>query len=433
MIKKLFYSLLVTFIITSSGNATDKDSFSNLNENSNFKKPSPTSSLQEIKKVVEMFRDEKSNSTEAFHMLENIGRHATDPKAFTKNVREALEIKENLEKEDINVNIGHIPNEKELIESEQAAQKILATLNNDSAKINQEAQNDYYGWEGVTQDKLLSFKLFKASARLGNPVGLYNVGIFYDSGTWIPQDKKKAVAYYKKAADKGHEASLYPLVNHYLKKEMYKEAYHYLEMWASNFQDKVAYRRLAHLHKEGLGVEKDAQKALLYYQKAADKGDTESLHILVDDYLSQKMHKEAFLCLARWLSKFKDERVYHKFMQLHKKGLGENHESAYNLANRYEKEIPHFKKIALEAQKFSVLEGLKDLEGLDISEVSEALEPLKVLRTLDALEALFLSHVFLKNQTQTLPNLVAAQTYYNWWNSLKEAKKMSFLTPPHPI
>lgn len=57
-----------------------------------------------------------------------------------------------------------------------------------------------------------------------------------------------------------------------------------------------AYECIGHLYEQGLGVEKNINEAMKYYQLACDHGRTEPLEKLVRFYTSQHDHKRAFAC-----------------------------------------------------------------------------------------------------------------------------------------
>ncbi len=52
---------------------------------------------------------------------------------------------------------------------------------------------------------------FRALAEVGNPHAQYNIGVMYDLGTGVEQDRAKAVIWYRKAANQGHDKAQFNL------------------------------------------------------------------------------------------------------------------------------------------------------------------------------------------------------------------------------
>ena len=75
----------------------------------------------------------------------------------------------------------------------------------------------------------------------GNVPAQYTLGLMYEQGYGVTQDKSRAVLCYRKAAEKGHVQAQY---------------------------------RLGYLYYHGQGVPRDLQQATEWYEKAAEQGDT---------------------------------------------------------------------------------------------------------------------------------------------------------------
>lgn len=52
---------------------------------------------------------------------------------------------------------------------------------------------------------------YRILAKVGNPHAEYNIGVMYDLGTGVEQDRAKAVIWYRKAANQGHEKAQFNL------------------------------------------------------------------------------------------------------------------------------------------------------------------------------------------------------------------------------
>ncbi len=52
---------------------------------------------------------------------------------------------------------------------------------------------------------------YRALAKVGNPHAEYNIGVMYDLGTGVEQDRTEAVIWYRKAANQGHDKAQFNL------------------------------------------------------------------------------------------------------------------------------------------------------------------------------------------------------------------------------
>ena len=64
---------------------------------------------------------------------------------------------------------------------------------------------------GVSQDKQKSIELYQKAADMGFTNAMVNLGVCYEKGDGVSQDKKKAVALYQKAAEMGHTNAMFNL------------------------------------------------------------------------------------------------------------------------------------------------------------------------------------------------------------------------------
>ena len=63
----------------------------------------------------------------------------------------------------------------------------------------------YNNGYGVKQDKTIALQWFRKSAEQGNYYGFYNLGSMYDNGEGVSQDYEQAVYWFKKAAEMGYD------------------------------------------------------------------------------------------------------------------------------------------------------------------------------------------------------------------------------------
>jgi TPR repeat protein len=95
----------------------------------------------------------------------------------------------------------------------------------------------------------------------GNVPALYTLGLMYEQGYGVTQDKSRAALYYGKAAEKGHVQAQY---------------------------------RLGYLYDHGQGVPRDLQKAAGWYEKAAEQGDPDAQAAFGNmHFLGESVHKLA--------------------------------------------------------------------------------------------------------------------------------------------
>jgi len=135
------------------------------------------------------------------------------------------------------------------------------------APISALAAGDYI-WEEKFQKAL-------PKAENGDLDAQYDIATMYERGRGTGRDEKKAVEWYKKAAEKSHVKSAYKLGYSYLKGlgvgKDFEEAYRWLK-FASDKGYERAHFYLAEMMEQGSGIDADLNGALAMYQKAADAG-----------------------------------------------------------------------------------------------------------------------------------------------------------------
>ena len=95
------------------------------------------------------------------------------------------------------------------------------------------------GWGGHAFDKKASFDMYKKAAEQGHSAAQSCVGVCYDTGNGVEEDRAEALKWYKKAAEQGYSGALY---------------------------------NLGCCYDCGDGVEEDKAEALKWYRKAAEQG-----------------------------------------------------------------------------------------------------------------------------------------------------------------
>ena len=111
--------------------------------------------------------------------------------------------------------------------------------------------NTTYYLEARNFQLLAPILMYRRAAEMGDPKGMYKLGVCYNFG-WITRDEAKAVEWYQKAAEAGNATAM---------------------------------RSLGYLYDYGLaGLTWDKVKAVEWYQKAAEAGDAEAMYNLGASY-----------------------------------------------------------------------------------------------------------------------------------------------------
>ena len=112
-----------------------------------------------------------------------------------------------------------------------------------------------------TETREQRFADTKKKAAGGDVPALYSLGLMYEQGYGVAQDKYQAALCYRKAAEKGHVQAQY---------------------------------RLGYLYYHGQGVPRNLQQAVEWYRKAAEQGDTGAQAALGKIHsLGEGVHKDS--------------------------------------------------------------------------------------------------------------------------------------------
>lgn len=122
------------------------------------------------------------------------------------------------------------------------------------------------------------------AAEAGNPEAQTQVGVLYSQGLGgLPMDKKKAVMWYRKAADQGFPMAIWNLAFMYAKGEGVeqndKTAFKLFEKAAvKGYAD--AQFDLGYMYYEGIGVKQDREEGLRWINEAASQGNRDAKKFL---------------------------------------------------------------------------------------------------------------------------------------------------------
>ncbi len=92
----------------------------------------------------------------------------------------------------------------------------------------------------IRGDYSTAYRLFSELAEQGDPTAQYNLGVIYNTGRGVPQDRKEALKWYRKAAEQGHPG---------------------------------AQNLLGYMYDNGQGVLQIYKEAVKWYRKAAEQGN----------------------------------------------------------------------------------------------------------------------------------------------------------------
>lgn len=130
------------------------------------------------------------------------------------------------------------------------------------------------GWFGEPDPKKYLALVYKLVLK-GYPAAFSDYGFCYDCGIGVKKSMRWALYWYRKAADLGVTAAMVNLAQIYLFRD---EKYRNVQLgllyafMAADYDDEQAQNLLGLCYEEGLGVQKDFQKAYLYFSLAVENG-----------------------------------------------------------------------------------------------------------------------------------------------------------------
>ena len=174
--------------------------------------------------------------------------------------------------------LGITETEEAVEPSESSFDEELASYENNEDKTPQELFDlgrAYAMGIGVAKDYKKAVDWYKKAANQGHARAQYNLGEMYEYGNGVAQDYKKAVFWYKKAANQGHADAQNNLGFMYSEgigvEQDDKEAVSWYQK-AANQGNAAGQENLGWMYKRGKGVAKDYKKAVYWLEKAANQG-----------------------------------------------------------------------------------------------------------------------------------------------------------------
>ena len=134
----------------------------------------------------------------------------------------------------------------------------------------------YYGnGIGVDKNSAKAFEFFKKASEHNDPNAMYNLGYYYSKDDCVEKDLFAALDYYEKAYQRGIEKALINIGEIYIEqKEFGKAKEKFNEALKSASPEIASYGKygLGLLHLEGLGVERDFEKAVELFEESGKGG-----------------------------------------------------------------------------------------------------------------------------------------------------------------
>ena len=155
-----------------------------------------------------------------------------------------------------------------------------------------------------------ALKFLRRSAEMGNADAVYQLGLLYYEGEYIPQDYQQAAECFSRVADSGNPDAQYFLGDIYENGEGvsqdYVEAAKRYRRSAAQGNVEAQYC-FAALLEDGLGIVQDYAAAAEWYLKAADQGDSEAQYNLEDMYENGRGVPQDYSKAVEWYLKAADE------------------------------------------------------------------------------------------------------------------------------
>lgn len=165
----------------------------------------------------------------------------------------------------------------------------------------------YANGTAVKKDTETAFSWYEKAAQANNVDGLYTVGSYYDRGKVVDENKVTAVDYYQRAVDLGSAPAMNALGTLYLKGKggVEKDVNKALPLFekAADLNNMKACVNAGDCYVDGSGTEIDYKKALEYYKKAADLGSKDGCDKVGDMYTNGYGVKKDLDKAAEWYNK----------------------------------------------------------------------------------------------------------------------------------
>ncbi|UZO03171.1 uncharacterized protein OCT59_023581 [Rhizophagus irregularis] len=155
-------------------------------------------------------------------------------------------------------------------------QEIIYWLSNnqhDSNSIHLLGYFYYYGI-GINLDVQKAIKFFKKAAELGHDAAQYNLANMYIDGVGVDKNYDKAFELCEKLAGKGYSSGINLLGYCYdigIGTDVNAKVAFDFYLMAANLEYKYAQYNLALMYEKGKGIEKNMEQAIYWYKKSAEQ------------------------------------------------------------------------------------------------------------------------------------------------------------------
>jgi len=168
-------------------------------------------------------------------------------------------------------------------------------------ELNESGDQYFYG-QGVDRNIEIAFTYYKRAADQNNPVGLYNVGKYFQA----KNDDKQAYEYYKKSSELKYPLAFIKISEMFLNgigvKRSKKKAFKSLEA-AVDLNEIEAFHQLGKYYLNGIGVSMNEVKAFELFELSAQNNNTEGMFLLGKHLLTAKKVKTDFESAFFYLDK----------------------------------------------------------------------------------------------------------------------------------
>lgn len=158
----------------------------------------------------------------------------------------------------------------------------------------------------VSNDYETAYRIYKATAALGDATAQFYVGYFTYNGMGVAQDYNEAVEWYTKAANQGDARAQCYLGICYengngVEKDLSKAFYWYTQSAKQN--NATAQYNLGDCYYFGKGTKKNQKEAFNWFTKAAEQNHMEAQYMVGNIYLFYYESEKAYKKAIEWLRK----------------------------------------------------------------------------------------------------------------------------------
>ncbi len=139
----------------------------------------------------------------------------------------------------------------------------------------QEAQNDRAIAAYKAEDFGSALEIWSGLAEKGNARAQNNLGVMYDLGVGVGQDKDLAMTWFRKSAAQGYALAQANIADNYYKGDGVAQDYDEAARWyrlAALSDDNEAQFYLGEMSAKGRGMARDPIRAFVWYSVSADNG-----------------------------------------------------------------------------------------------------------------------------------------------------------------